>query len=155
MTRSTLIALAAGGSLAALLGAWFFQYGMGLAPCHLCYLQRYPHMVAVGIGALALALKSRILPWRGAAAALTTSGIGVFHTGVERKWWEGPTSCSGVSEDLGLLSGSDLLSTEAAAPIIRCDAVAWDMFGLSMASYNALLSLALAGLGIYAATREA
>ena len=78
MTRPFLILLAAAGSAALLAGAFAFQYIGGLAPCHLCLLQRYPHGAAVGIGVLALlipaGLLGRLLPWAGALAALTTAG---------------------------------------------------------------------------------
>ncbi|MCA0941009.1 disulfide bond formation protein B [Salipiger pacificus] len=140
--RKFLILIAAGGSAAVLLGAIGSQYIGGLAPCHLCILQRWPHAAAVLIGALALALRARILPLLGAAAALTTSGIGVYHTGVERGWWEGPTTCT--SGPIGGMSTDDLLNQIMNAPLVRCDEVAWQLFGLSMASWNALISLGLA-----------
>ncbi len=147
------VLLAAGGSAALLLGAFAFQYLGGLAPCQLCLWQRWPHAAAVLIGALALAMAApgRLLPLLGALAALTTAGLGLFHTGVERKWWEGLTTCSGsVSGDV---STEDLLQQILDAPLVRCDEVAWSMAGLSMASWNAILSLALAGLWLYAARR--
>ena len=62
MTRPTLVLMAAGGSLALLLGAFAFQYIGGLAPCVLCLWQRWPHAAAVLIGLAALALPGRILP---------------------------------------------------------------------------------------------
>ncbi|MCT4369556.1 disulfide bond formation protein B [Yangia mangrovi] len=139
--RKFLILIAAGGSAAVLLGAIGSQYIGGLAPCHLCILQRWPHAAAVLIGALALAFRARILPLLGAAAALTTSGIGVYHTGVERGWWEGPTTCT--SGPIGGMSTDDLLNQIMNAPLVRCDEVAWQLFGLSMASWNALISLGL------------
>ncbi len=155
MTRTALIILAAGGSAALLLGAFGFQL-LGYAPCQMCLWQRWPHAAAVLIGLLALALPGRILPILGALAALTTAGIGVFHTGVERGWWEGITACAGAG-DIGGLSGADLLDTsrEVGPPLIRCDEVAWEFLWLSMASWNAILSLALAFIWIAAARRSA
>ena len=151
--RRALIALAAGGSAALLLGAYGFQ-ALGYAPCKMCLWQRWPHMAAVGIGILALLARGapplpRALAALGALAALTTAGIGLYHTGVERGWWLGPTSCTGSG--LGGLSGADLLSFEDAPPLVMCDQVAWAFAGLSMASWNALLSLALALVWIRAA----
>lgn len=143
MTRSHLILLAAGGSASLLLGALAFQHLGGLAPCKLCLWQRWPHGAAILIGVLALALpRIAALPALGALAALTTSGIGVYHTGVERGWWEGPNTCT--SGPVGGLSSSELLDRIMNAPLVRCDEVAWQMAGLSMASWNALLSLGLA-----------
>ncbi len=157
MRRIQATTLAALGSAALLAGAYGFQYIGGLAPCHLCWLQRYPHMAAVAVGVLALALRqgivARLLPWAGALAALTTAGYGAYHTGVERHWWLGPTTCT--AGDISKLSASDLLAQIQAAPVVQCDQVAWAMGGLSMASWNMFASLALAALWIYAATRKA
>jgi disulfide bond formation protein DsbB len=148
--RSRLIILAMAGSLAMLAGAFAFQYIGGLAPCHLCLLQRWPHAAAVGIGLLALAVPGRLLPLAGAAAALTTAGIGLYHTGVERLWWAGPTSCSAGS--IAGLDVKDLLDpTIMVAPVVRCDEVAWQMLGLSMASWNGVVSLGLMLIWLLAA----
>lgn len=151
LNRSRLILLAMFGSAALLAGAFGFQYIGGLAPCHLCLLQRWPHAAAVLIGALALALPGRILPLLGAAAALATSGLGLYHTGVERGWWEGPTTCT--SGSITGVSADELLNQIMAAPLVRCDEVAWSMLGLSMASWNALAALALALVWLAAARR--
>jgi disulfide bond formation protein DsbB len=140
--RSLYILVAAGGSLALLLGAFGFQYLGDMAPCKLCLWQRWPHAAAVVIGLLALWLPGRILPLLGAAAALTTAGIGAYHTGVERGWWEGPNSCT--SGPIGGLSADDLMAQIMAAPLVRCDEVPWEMFTLSMASWNAIASLGFA-----------
>jgi disulfide bond formation protein DsbB len=148
--RSALIILAMAGSLAMLAGAFAFQYIGGLAPCHLCLLQRWPHAAALAIGLLALAIPGRLLPLAGAAAALTTAGIGIYHTGVERLWWAGPTSCSAGS--IAGLDVKDLLDPSiVVAPVVRCDEVAWQMLGLSMASWNVVLSLGLALIWLLAA----
>lgn len=152
MTRKNMMLLAAGGSLALLLGAYVFQY-FGYAPCKLCLWQRWPHGVAIALGALVLLLGPMLLLGvAGALAALVTSGIGVYHTGVERGFWEGPTSCSGTGSGLQGLSGSDLLSTDAPATVVMCDEVAWadPVIGLSMASWNAVLSLILVALWLIA-----
>lgn len=150
--RKTLILLASGGSLALLLGAFAFQYLGGLAPCHLCLLQRWPHAAAVAIGVAALALRGPVLPLFGAAAAAVTAGIGVYHTGVERLWWQGPDTCT--SGPVAGVNPEDLLNQILAAPVVRCDEVAWQMFGLSMASWNAVLSLVLVAIWIAAARRS-
>lgn len=154
MTRNGLVLLAAGGSAAILLGAFGLQYLGGLAPCELCLWQRWPHAAALVIGALALGLGGRALALAGAAAAATTSGLGVYHSGVERDWWPGPDSCTGGNGITGL-SGADLLNFDAAPTIVMCDEVAWQMLGLSMASYNALISAALALIWLAAARSRA
>ena len=141
--RSILIALAAGGSAALLLGAWGFQYLGGLAPCQMCVWQRYPHGAAFVIGLIAIMLPSvRLLPLAGALAALTSAGIGLFHAGVEQGWWEGPTSCT--SGSIGGLSAEELMDQIMSAPLVRCDDIPWEMLGLSLAGWNAVMSLGLA-----------
>lgn len=146
--------MATAGSLALLLGAWGFQHLGGLAPCAMCLWQRWPHAAALvfGAGALAAAGAARAaVAMLGAGAALVTAGIGVFHTGVERGWWPGPTSCSGGGAVGSMPSATDLLATEGTATAAMCDAVVWSFAGLSMASWNALLSIGLAAVWLAAA----
>jgi disulfide bond formation protein DsbB len=154
MTDKKLILLAMFGSAGLLLGAFAFQYIGGMYPCELCIWQRWPHAAAVLIGAAALAMPGGILPVLGGGAALGSAGVALFHTGVERGWWAGLASCSGNS--LAGLSVEDLLNpaVSIAAPI-RCDAVPWEMFGLSMASWNGLLSVVLMLVWLAAARRRA
>lgn len=154
MTKRNLIALATLGSAMLLAGAFAFQYIGGLAPCPLCLQQRWPHAAAVVIGVVALIVVARgpllrFLATAGAVAALATAGLGIYHTGVERGWWLGPDTCA-AGGDIAALSPEDLLNQILAAPVIRCTDVAWEMFGLSMASWNALMSLALAVIWIAA-----
>ncbi len=147
--RSFLVLMAAGGSLATLLGAFGFQYLGDMAPCKLCLWQRWPHAAAVVVGLVALWLPGRALPLLGALAALCTAAIGAYHTGVERGWWEGPNSCT--TGPIAGLSTDDLMARIMAAPLVRCDEVPWEMFTLSMASWNAIASLGLALLWVIAA----
>jgi len=156
-TRAFTILLAAGGSLAILLGAFAFQYLGGLAPCQLCLWQRWPHAAAILIGALALfltrGLLRRILPLLGALAALATAAIGAFHVGVEQKWWQGLASCTAGS--ISGLSTDDLLNPDiTVGAVVRCDEIAWQMFGLSMAGWNVVLSALLALLWVAAYRRS-
>lgn len=154
MSRQSLILAAAAGSAALLLGAWCFQL-LGYAPCKLCLWQRWPHAAAVALGLLAWAgpAWSRPLALMGALAALATAGIGAFHAGVEQGWWQGPTSCSGG--DIGAMSADELLDSIMAAPLVRCDEIAWSFLGLSMAAWNAAISLGLALVWLAAARRPA
>jgi disulfide bond formation protein DsbB len=144
--RRTLIALAAGGSAAMLLAAFGFQYIGGLAPCAMCLWQRWPHAAAVVIGALGVAVPSAVLAAMGGLAMLGNAGIALYHTGVERDWWEGPSTCTGGGGGLGSMDVADLLNPDAGGGIVMCDEVAWEMFGLSMASWNGLACLALAAI---------
>ena len=153
LTRQQLTLLAMLGSAALLAGAFAFQYIGGLAPCQLCLWQRWPHAAAVGLGVLALMLGWRVLAVAGAVAALVAAGIGAFHVGVEQKWWEGLASCTAGS--IKGISTADLLNPDVvvAAPV-RCDAIAWQLAGVSMAGWNVILSLVLMGVWLLAATRR-
>lgn len=153
MTQLQTIALATFGSFALLAGAFVFQ-ALGYAPCQMCLWQRWPHAAAIVVGLIAIASPALRLPLAvfGALAALTTAGIGLYHTGVERGWWEGPSSCSGGG-GLGDLSGDALLSTDI-APVVMCSDIVWTLFGLSMANYNALISVVFAALWIMATRKR-
>lgn len=139
--------LATGGALAALCMAWLAQYGFGLAPCELCYWQRYGYWAAIALGVVAIfqparSAGRRIMLWLLALAFLATAGIALFHVGVEQKWWQGFTACT--APVASGLSTEDLLNAIENAPIVRCDEPAWTLFGISMAGYNVLYALALA-----------
>ncbi|MFT4706564.1 MAG: disulfide bond formation protein DsbB [Yoonia sp.] len=150
MTKHQLTSLAAFGSFALLGGAYIFQ-ALGYPPCQMCFWQRWPHMAAIGIGILAFFIPARIWPWLGAVAAAITSGIGVFHSGVERGYWPGPSSCTGSGLDA--MDGADLLSMTG-DKLIMCDQVSWALLGLSMASWNALLSFGLMLIWLAAARKK-
>ena len=152
MTQKTYAMLAMAGSAVLLGGAFAFQYVGGLAPCTLCLWQRWPHAAALIIGVLALLLGGRFLPVLGALAAAATAGIAAFHVGVEQKWWEGLTSCTAGS--IEGISTADLLNPDVivAAPV-RCDAIAWQLMGVSMAGWNMILSVMLVGIWLLAARR--
>ncbi|MCC5983916.1 MAG: disulfide bond formation protein B [Rhodobacteraceae bacterium] len=143
-----LVLLAAAGSAGLLLAALAFEHLGGLAPCPLCIWQRWPHVVALA-GALAVVLPGSLggAWWAlvGAGGAATSGGIGVYHAGVEQGWWSGPTACA-AAQDLSGMSAEDLLEAILAAPVVRCDEIPWEMFGLSMAAWNAVASFALAGV---------
>ncbi len=141
MTRRLLITIATLGSAALLLGAFGFQHLGGLAPCKMCIWQRYPHAIAVAVGLVAFALPRPVLMGLGAVAAATTAGIGAFHAGVEQGWWEGPTTCA--AGPVGGMSADALLDQILNAPLVRCDDIAWQMLGISMAGWNAIASFGL------------
>ena len=137
------------GHVALLGGAFLFQLA-GYAPCEMCLWQRWPHAAAILLGSLALArIAPRVTIALAGLAALTTSGLGLFHAGVEQRWWPGPTSCTGDGAALGSLSGADLLSTTTADTIVMCDDIVWQL-GLTMAGWNAVLSLILAVMWVLA-----
>ena len=146
------ILLAVLGSVALLLGALGFQFIGDLAPCHMCIWQRWPHLLAILLGIAAMTLfwrARRFVAGLGAIAMIVSAGLGLFHAGVEQLWWDGPSGCTGVNPNS--VSTEELFDTLMAAPLVRCDEIVWDLFGVTMAGWNALISILLAGLWIFAA----
>lgn len=130
-------ALALAIPVALLGGAYISQYGFGLVPCEMCWWQRYPHMLAIPFAALAFFWRPvRPLVAMAALAILVSGLIGAFHAGVEYGWWQGLTACTASP----LAAGGDPLDAIMNAPVIRCDAVQWSLFGISLAGWNFLFS---------------
>ncbi len=124
-----LMYLAAAGSLA-LFARCLRLRGLGYAPCKLCLWQRWPHAAAIALGGLVLLLGPlALLGVAGGLAALVTAGIGVFHTGVEKDWWDGPASCSGNDALAGLSGSRSVVHRRDLNDIVMCDEVAWALPG--------------------------
>ena len=140
------------GSTALLGGALAFQYVGGLNPCEMCMWQRWPHVAALALGLAAWALRSnRLVVALAAVAVLASGAIGAFHAGVEQHWWEGITACSA-----GATSGTtaEIMAQIMATPFVRCDDIAWSLFGISMAGWNALLSTLIGGTVLWLLSRR-
>ena len=131
--------LALATPVALLGGAYVAQYGFGLAPCEMCWWQRYAHFAALALAALGLLLRTNALTALAAVALAVAALIGGFHAGVEYHWWEGLTTCTASAA-----AGGDPLQAILDAPIVRCDAAAWSLFGISLAGWNFLISGAAA-----------
>jgi disulfide bond formation protein DsbB len=149
--------LAAGAALAALCIAWLAQYGFGLAPCELCYWQRYGYWAAIALGVVAILQPARtarrtVALWLLTLAFVATAGIALFHIGVEQKWWEGTAAC--VGQIRPGMTAEELQDAIMNAPIARCDEPAWTMFGISMAGYNLFFALILAAFTAWGALRS-
>jgi len=144
---------------ATLAGAWFFQLVLDIRPCPLCLGQRYAYYLAIPLGALtALAAAkdvSRAVLLAGlvllALAALGNAGLGVYHAGVEWKFWAGPTECTGTIGNFG--SAANLLDQLDKVKVVRCDEIQWTFLGLSLAGYSALVSLLMAAISAWGFVR--
>lgn len=154
MTRAmpAALALLAAAMLAA---AFAFEHLGGLRPCVLCWWQRYAWMAT-----LALALPAALLDGRAAigmlllasVAALAGAGIAGFHVGVEQGWWSGTAECGAT---LGRAANAqERLRLLLAAPVVRCDEVAWSFAGISMAGWNGVVAAAGGGLALAALRRH-
>jgi len=122
-----------------LAGAYGSQYIGGLAPCEMCYWQRYAHWAGLAFAALALLSgrlpdRGRSFVWLAALGILGSGAIGVYHAGVELDYWEGLTQCA--------MTTGGTLADIMAAPLVRCDEIQWSFMGISMAGWNAILSVA-------------
>jgi disulfide bond formation protein DsbB len=145
--------------VATIAGAFAFQ-AAGYAPCELCLEERLPYYVGMGLGALAVAAALR-----GPRAATTiclaalallflgSAAFGAYHAGVEWGFWPGPADCTGTLEKAG--SVNDFLAQLKTVKVVRCDAVAIRILGLSLAGWNVVVSLAVVALALTGAWRAA
>ena len=140
-------------------GAWYFQLVLGLQPCPMCLEQRYAYYLAIPLAAL-VALAAGLHAPRGllicglvilALAALGNAVFGAYHAGVEWKFWPGPTDCTGPVGNLG--SAGSLLDRLDSVKVVMCDEIQWSFLGISLAGYNALISLLMAAIAVWGLTK--
>jgi disulfide bond formation protein DsbB len=136
--------LFAGLVAAAMLATAFgFQFA-GYAPCEMCWWQRYPYFAAVTVALAARAFRALPALFTTALMALLfalDASLALFHVGVEQKWWEGFTSCTALVDFSGDMDAT--LDAIMNAPVVRCDEIAWSLFGISMAGYNFIIATAM------------
>jgi len=123
---------------ALLAGAYGSQVWGGLSPCEMCYWQRWAHWAGLAFAVVALLAgrlpdRGRSFVWLAALGIAASGAIGVYHAGVELGYFEGFTQCTATA--------GATLAEIMAAPLIRCDEVQWSLLGISMAGWNAILSL--------------
>jgi disulfide bond formation protein DsbB len=136
-------------SCALIAGAWYFQLVIGLVPCKLCLEQRLPHYAAIGLAlvgsVLARSARLQRLVLLGLAGLMIWStGLAVYHSGVEWGWFAGPSDCGGGLAAAGGVQ--DLMKQLQTVKIVSCAEAAWRFLGLSLAGWNAVVSAALFGL---------
>jgi len=134
------------GVSAVVLGtALMSQYWGGLVPCEMCLMQRWPWGAALVISFVATMVASRsALPWVAlllAAVFAVSSGLAVYHVGVEEHWFTGPTACSGAATAADTIEAlkNQILRQQP----VRCDVPAWSLAGISLAGWNLIASLAM------------
>lgn len=137
------IALASAGALGLALVA---QYGFDLWPCTICYWQRVPYGLTLALTMLAMmpvvdGPSRRMIVLLCAGLFLLNAGIALYHTGVEERWWQGPTACAGKPQDL---VPADLLAALNQPGRTGCEDAAFRFLGLSMAGYNIIACMVLA-----------
>ncbi|MEO5612441.1 MAG: disulfide bond formation protein B [Sphingomicrobium sp.] len=129
--------------MALLGGALGSQYLGGLVPCEMCWWQRYPHGAAILLAGIAFtapsaSLRSRRLTLLAALAIAVSGAIGIYHAGVELHIFEGFTTCTSTANGA---TTAELLKAIMKTPLVRCDQVQFAFLGISMAGWNAILSL--------------
>lgn len=128
---------------ALLAAAYGSQYLGGLVPCEMCWWQRYAHFAALPFAVLAFSAaadtaKARTFTLLAALAIAVSGVIGVYHAGVELGIFEGLTACGSTASGG---STEELMKSILNTPLVRCDQVQWSFLGISMAGWNAILSL--------------
>jgi disulfide bond formation protein DsbB len=128
------------------------QYWGGLAPCELCLAERWPWYAAIVVAFIAAVAGSRsTLPWVAlllAAVFAIGGGLAFYHVGVERHWFAGPSACTAGATPTTLEALRAQLMHQQP---VRCDEPAWTLFGVSLAGWNLLASLAMAAVSLAAA----
>jgi len=143
------------GALAAIMTALGFEHLGGYEPCPLCMQQRLAYHLGIPVALLAFLLSradheglAALLLALVAAAFVANAGLGLYHAGVEWKWWPGPSAC-GATGELSIDSGVSLLESLRQGRSVACDEAPWRFLILSFAGWSAVISLAL---GVIAAT---
>jgi disulfide bond formation protein DsbB len=144
--------------LATIAAAWGFELIGGYIPCELCLQQRTPYYVGLPLALVALIADVIGLPkWIAKAllvlvaiAFLYNAGLGIYQSGAQWGYWQGPTACSGNGSSLPT-STKDLLSSLDNARVVSCTDVTWRFVGLSFAGWNAIISAVVAILALLAA----
>ena len=144
-------------AFATIAGAWVFEWA-GYAPCELCLMQRWAYYAGVPLAALVAIIAMRG-PRGLAGAGLALLGLlfigsmifGVYHAGVEWGFWPGPSGCTGALTKAD--SMQDFLKQLETTKVVRCDAVAIRILGLSLAGWNAMISAAMAALAFLGARK--
>jgi disulfide bond formation protein DsbB len=143
LQRAKVLALLVPAALLA--GAYGSEIWGGLFPCEMCWWQRYAHFAALAAATLAFVLarlpdRGRSFVWLAALCILASGAIGAYHAGVEAGVFEGFTQCTSTASG----SAADLLKSILEAPLVRCDQVQFEFLGISMAGWNAILSIGFA-----------
>ena len=139
-----------------LAGAYGSQYLGGLAPCEMCYWQRWAHFAGLAFALLSLAMlraadRGRSFVWLAALGILASGLIGAYHAGVELGIFPGVTQCTSTAAGLG---GDALLKDIMSRPLIRCDEVQWEFLAVSMAGWNAIISISAALVVLWLSLRR-
>lgn len=144
-------------AIASIAGAWFSELVLGYAPCKLCLVQRWPYYIGIPVGLAALLAggwstkPGQALTWLFVLIFFVSIVLGVYHSGVEWKWWAGPTDCTGALNNTPM-SIEDFRKSLKTVRVVRCDDAAVRVLGFSFAGWNAIVSVLIVALPFYGRT---
>ena len=128
-------------SIVALTSAFFIEYVLGHQPCNLCILERIPYLLAIIIILLNYKFihleKYFILALT--LVFLVASGLSLYHLGIEQNFIKESLVCE-LNNGSNLLSKEDILK-QLQQKNVSCQDVTFKIFGLSLTTYNVLISL--------------
>ena len=121
--------------------AFYLEYFHGALPCDLCITQRWFHAAIISYSLIIIFILNKILIFKklllfgGSILWLSSSAVGLYHFGIEMSFWTGPDGCSSNID----FSKNTLTYLLQKSPI-KCDEVMFEIFGLSLAGWNAFAS---------------
>ena len=124
-----------------LISAFYLEYFQGALPCDLCITQRWFHGLIIAYSFIIIFILkktkfSKKLLLLGACVIWLSSFLaGLYHFGIEMKFWNGPDGCSSNID-----FSKDTLTYLMSKSPIKCDEIMIEIFGLSLAGWNALIS---------------
>ena len=125
-----------------LISAFYLEYFHGALPCDLCITQRWFHSAIIAYSFIIILILNKIsiskelLLLGGGVLWLSSSSAGLYHFGIEMNFWTGPDGCSSNID-----FSKDTLTYLLNKSPIKCDEVMFEIFGLSLAGWNAVASL--------------
>ena len=142
MTNNNIYKISLLASSSMLLSAFYLEYFQGALPCDLCITQRWFHALIITYSLISIFILEKLInvkifilivlsfTW------LASSIAGLYHFGIEMNFWTGPDDCSSNID-----FSKDTLTYLLNKSPIKCDEIMFKIFGLSLAGWNALLSL--------------
>ena len=124
-----------------LISAFYLEYFHGALPCDLCITQRWFHAVIITYSLIIIfifniiSFSKKLLLLGVGILWLSSSIAGLYHFGIEMSFWTGPDGCSS-----NINFSKDTLTNLLNKSPIKCDEVLFEIFGFSLAGWNALLS---------------
>ena len=127
-----------------LISAFYLEYFHGALPCDLCITQRWFHGSIIAYSLIIIFILNKnlisvkLLLFGGSILWISSTLAGLYHFGIEMRFWTGPDGCSSNID-----FSKDILTYLLEKSPIKCDEVMFEIFGLSLAGWNALVSFSI------------